>query len=131
MSQKGKAGRDLTQVGRDFIQTRNVQVLLGSRFSPSFILFVVSVVAIAVDLIFLKHSGLSSRIAGSSSLSGIILFPIALLIIGFIPILGEIGFIAYLFLLVFSLQEPSFLPGSLGLVTGIMCGINFRKSLVG
>ena len=131
MSQKGKAGRDLNQVGRDFIQTWNVQVLLSSKFSPSFILFVVSVVAIAVDMIFFKHSGLSARIAGSSSLTGIVLLPMVLLFIGFIPILGEMGFIAYLFALVVSLQEPSFFPGSFGFLTGVMSGINFRKSLVG
>ncbi len=130
MSQKGKAGRDLIQVGRDFIQTWNVQVLLGSKFSKTLILFGVSVVAIAIDRTLI-HSEIFSRMAGSSSLTGIVLYPVALFIIGFIPILGGMGFISSLFLLIASLQEPSFLPASLGWLTGVMSGISFRKSLVG
>lgn len=90
-------------------------------------------VAIAIDILSLKNSSLSSLIVGprANSLDAIILMPISLFIIGFIPILGGIGIFGSLLTLLGSLQQLAFFPGSLGLLTGVMSGINFRKSLIG
>lgn len=137
MSQNGKAGRDLIQVGRDFIKKIiiNIQILVNSnpKSSASIVLFAISIVAIAIDIFFKKNLSLCSLILGAkaNSLDAIILIPISLFIIGFIPILGGIGVFGSLLTLLSSLQQLSFFPGSLGLLTGVMSGISFRKSLIG
>lgn len=132
MSQNGKAGRDLIQVGRDFIQTIIIKSQ-SSKYSASLILFAISVVASAIDILSLKNLSLCSLILGAkaNSLDAIILIPVALFIIGLIPILGGIGVFSSILTLLSSLQQLSFFSGSLGLLTGIMSGISFRKSLIG
>lgn len=130
MPKKGKAGRELMQVGRDFIQNQiiHTQILL---ISNSFLVFLaISIVGIAVDILYLKNLSLSSRLVGYHSLDAIILVPLALFIIGFIPILGGIGFFGSLITVIYSLQQISFLPGSFGLLTGVMSGISFRKDFL-
>jgi hypothetical protein len=135
MSQRGKAGRDLIQIGRDFNQKivqnqRTIQrTSSGIKFSSSLILFAMSVMAIAIDIFYLKGSGFLNQTGASNiPLIGVIMLPLALFTVGFIPILGGLGFIAFLFLSVVSLQQPSYLIGCLGLLTGVMSGISFRRS---
>jgi hypothetical protein len=135
MSQRGKAGRDLVQVGRDFNQkiVQNRKTVhnnsFSTKFSSSLVLFALSVAAIAIDVFYLKGSGfLNQAGAANISFSAVIAIPTAAFIIGFIPILGGLSFTAFLFLSVASLQQPSYLIGCLGLLTGVMSGVSFRRS---
>jgi hypothetical protein len=135
MSQRGKAGRDLIQVGRDFnqkvVHNRNIvqKTPFSIKFANSLILFAMSVTAIAIDVFYLKGSGLLNQTGASNvPLSAVIALPLASFICGFIPILGGLSFMAFLFLCVISLQQVSYLVGCLGLLTGVMSGISFRRS---